>query len=164
MDKFKAGQYYIGDLCYVIDDELWGDVCDKHFGDEEDFTIRGNRLFMAGTAYGDGSYDVQGADGVCLVDSGTIGCLRVDTMESSLVLKNMSREELFDGGIVVTFDQYFEVSCDGGVFNFGHIVVDTEGNDDEDDDWEDSWQDSYSDEDEDEDEDYTGTNNGDEIL
>lgn len=141
-NKFIAGQYYIGDLCYVIDNDLWYEICDNHFEGDESFMIRGNKMFMAGTAYGDGSYDVQGAVGVCLVDSGTIGCIRIDTMESRLVLKNKAREELFDGGIVVTFDNDFEASCDGGVFNFGHIVIDTEGNDD----WEDSLEDSYYDE------------------
>ena len=156
-NNFKAGRYYIGDLCYVIHNDLWSEVCNNHFKGEESFIIRGNKMFMAGTAYGDGSYDVQGADGVCSVDSGTIGCIRLDTLESSLVLKPVL-DESHTGGIIVVFDKDFEATCDGGVFNFGHVVVDTEGNDD----WEDSWTDSYYDEEDEED--WTGTNNGDEIV
>ena len=161
-NNFKAGRYYIGDLCYVIHNDLWSEVCDKHFNGDESFLIRGNKMFMAGTAYGDGSYDVLGADGVCSVDSGTIGCIRLGTLESSLVLKP-DLDESDTGGIIVVFDKDFEAECIDGMFTFGNITVDTKNDDDDDDDdWIDSWADSYSDEDEEED--WTGTNNGDEIV
>ena len=30
---FPAGKYYIGDPCYVIDDDKWSQVCDQIFKD-----------------------------------------------------------------------------------------------------------------------------------
>ena len=124
-----AGTYYVGDLCYVIGDEDWDEVCSVTFepntgeAREGEFNLSNKvRFAMFGTAYGDGEYRDQ-QNRRYLVDSGTIGCVRI----KDLVDRNDT-----GGGNVVEFKHPFEVGAKNGTLTFGDIVINTR-----DDDWED---------------------------
>lgn len=75
-----AGTYYVGDLCYILDNE-WDEVCRLTIQGndclEGEFVLRDGRKFaMYGTAWGDGEYlDQLGRS--YAVDSGTLGCVQV---------------------------------------------------------------------------------------
>ena len=125
--QFPAGEYYIGDLCYVMHSE-WEELCDLMFPtptdmQEGEFTVQDKRLFLASTAYGDGCY----SDNFYReygVDSGTLGIIAVkDIAESEL-------KHLVDGH-VFNFDRDFTVTAEGGVFDFGDIHIDTAGYDED---------------------------------
>ena len=72
--------FYIGDICYVLDDRLYYGV----WGDQNEFadgTFRdpdtGLEVAVAGTAYGDGCY--LGSDGAEFpVDAGVIGLVPLE--------------------------------------------------------------------------------------
>ena len=78
--SMTAGQYYIGDLCYVMHD-VWDEVCDLLFPDDVnsqqgEFTLKdGRRFAIYNTQYGDGEYDTTDYGNTICVDSGTIGCI-----------------------------------------------------------------------------------------
>lgn len=125
----KAGTYYVGDLCYVLD-EVWDEVCDLMFAGKTteygEFELADGRKFaILGTAYGDGTYDSNvGTEHA--VDSGTIGCILVEDI-------NKVDESL---GAKIEFPSDFEVFDDAGKLNFGHVVIDTDPEyEDEEEDW-----------------------------
>ena len=118
------GKYYIGDLCYVLGD----DVYDKVFG-EKDYKpglyrqAGGKNFFLVDTtAYGDGLY--RGSDQrEFAVDAGIIGITPVSCME-----KNDG------GGQIYTFTDPVTCRFVNGVFfftsNMDSLVIDTTGGDD----------------------------------
>jgi len=63
-------QYYLGDPCYVIPDEEWGDFCDIMTDDGSDFEYKGETCRVVGTG-GDGDF------GGLSVDAGIIGVIPV---------------------------------------------------------------------------------------
>ena len=77
--------FYIGDICYVLDDRLyhgvWGDqhgFVDGTFKDPD----TGLEVAVAGTAYGDGRY--LGSDGAEFpVDAGVIGLVPLELAAGS---------------------------------------------------------------------------------
>lgn len=116
------GRYYIGDLCYLLQDE-WDECCELFFAGRTDhganqggFTLKDGRNFVCyNTAYGDGEYfDNYGrAYGV---DAGCIGLMAVP--EGTHV----------EGGHIVNFKNAFECSKEGrGTMYFGDIVIRTDG-------------------------------------
>ena len=126
-----AGTYYIGDLCYVMDNE-WDDVCSKIIVDntvvEGEFALDDGRVFANfSTAYGDGVYaDYQ--DKNYAVDSGNIGCIKIDD------IRNPNNGDIKRLGNIVTFDAPFNCHSDGKVITFGNkIAIDTDPADDYDD-------------------------------
>lgn len=123
MINFKAGKYYVGDLCYVIDDVAWQALCkrleaDGYFeSDGGKWTGRcnGSTIVLFSTLNGDGSYYDQYSRQY-LVDSGNIGIMPVDVISKGDA----------DGGNIIEFETDFAVEAvDKGVFAFGNIVVDT---------------------------------------
>jgi len=76
----KAGEYYIGDLCYVMNDQEWDEVMDLLFDEKGGFKdgeytfSDGRRFAIYSTAYGDGVYRTS-IGGSCCVDAGSIGCI-----------------------------------------------------------------------------------------
>jgi hypothetical protein len=65
------GRYWVGDLCYVLQDE-WGGSCGKPDGVHA--LPDGRRVAMFSTIHGDGTYfDEQGRE--YAVDSGSLGCI-----------------------------------------------------------------------------------------
>ena len=127
-----AGRYYIGDLCYVMHD-AWDECCDLFFppgdnigrGKEGEFTLKDGRRFASfGTAYGDGTYRSNIGTSHS-VDSGSIGCIRVED------IRDNTYEDIESLGAIVEFDQPFEVSEDQGLLVFGHVQIETAGDDEE---------------------------------
>lgn len=123
--KMPAGNYYIGDLCYVMHNE-WDEVCELLFAGRTDhgcnqgvFTLKDGRKFaIFNTAYGDGVYQDQ-YNRDYMVDSGSIGCFRVEDIEYN-DQNNKALSHVFD------FTQEFEVDTDGATLTFGHIIIDTD--------------------------------------
>lgn len=115
-----AGQYYIGDLCYVMHPQ-WEEVCHLLFGsDSGEFQLKnGVRFALYNTKYGDGTYKDQ-LGNEFPVDAGVIGCILVD--------------DIADPEAIVTkafkFNEPFETSNEGGIITFGHVEINT-GEEDE---------------------------------
>jgi hypothetical protein len=122
------GTYYIGDLCYALDDKVY----DKIFGDVGGYA---NGMYQKSlqefflvdsTAIGDGEY--QGTDGKqYAVDAGIIGITPISCMLKS-----------GDGGHVHTFHHKVSVDFKDGVFEFfsldKYLTIDTLGTTQDDDD------------------------------
>ena len=117
-----AGIYYIGDLCYVMSDERWEELCDlimPNFSvtDGEFLFKDGVRFAPLSTFYGDGVYEDQ-VGHQYPVDSGSIGCILLSDIEP----------EHFDGianGRVVMFLTPFEPCDVSGTLKFGDIAIET---------------------------------------
>ena len=122
----KAGDYYVGDLCYVLHAE-WPEVCELLFAGRDDggcnegiFNLKDGRTFaIFNTAFGDGVYqDNFGAE--YMVDAGSIGCIKVSDIDRD------NTDNFLTGGQIVGFDNDFEVDTDGALLTFGHIRIDTD--------------------------------------
>ncbi len=136
--EFKAGRYYVGDLCYVINDEHWDELGEKTnwFQDSDSFEFKGKTVFIAGTAYGDGTYsDNCGLD--YSVDAGVIGCIPYEIIDN-----NFEGE----GGQILDFEKNFIAYEEGGTFYFGNREIYTKDFDEEDDEY--YFDDEYEEEDE----------------
>jgi hypothetical protein len=125
-------KYYVGDLCYVMKD-VWEEVCELTFpaginGSEVTGELQlsdGRKFIIFGTAYGDGEYRDNFGNRYG-VDSGTLGVILADEIRS--------REAYFGGGNIVEFPVTLtDANCgdDKGQITFGHIVIDTAGDYDE---------------------------------
>lgn len=119
------GKYYVGDLCYVMHPQ-WDEFCDITIGQEirdGEFTLStGVRFASYSTFHGDGSYFDQ-ENRAYGVDAGLIGCIRFDDIDDP--------DPQIHGGQIIEFKEPFETSEDGGVISFGHIRIDTKGEDEE---------------------------------
>jgi ribosomal protein S27AE len=71
--KFGPGEYFLGDICYALDDDIYDKVWGSMFNyDDGAYKVRGYVFAVSSTAYGDGAY--SGTDGVTYgVDAGVIG-------------------------------------------------------------------------------------------
>jgi hypothetical protein len=122
-----AGNYYIGDLCYVLH-EVWNEVCDIMFkdnpsGNDGEFTLKdGRRFAVYGTAWGDGTYKDQYGNRYS-VDAGIIGCILVSDIK--LISRDWWTNDT-DGGNVIEFKADFITQCIDNVIEFGHIMINTD--------------------------------------
>jgi hypothetical protein len=136
-----AGEYFIGDLCYVMSDQEWLEVCDLTIRGsrliEGEFQLKDGRKFaMYSTAYGDGTYhDHYGFS--YSVDSGSIGCIRTADIKANKYTSLGDTQDLLDLGAVQSFDTDF-VTGGGrgepgweGLIQFGHIVIETDPTEEE---------------------------------
>lgn len=119
MIKMKAGTYYIGDNCYVLDEKYledfdWvDDFC--NYIDDGLVKVKGLDVVTFGTMYGDGEYESNiGFD--FPVDAGIIGCTPAELWKGV--------GEPF-GCLKVEFKEDFTCEENKGVLLFGHIVIDT---------------------------------------
>ena len=116
---FKAGDYYVGDLCYVLSDGDYDSLLDISVSSNNMFQwegeFNGYPVFVAPTEYGDGVY-VDNDDDEYFVDSGTIGIVPVEMINTN------NRADL---GHIISFETDFEVYYDDGIFIFGDLVIDT---------------------------------------
>lgn len=133
-NKMPAGTYYIGDLCYVLDDR-WDEVCDLVLADDTCrdgiFTLKdGTSFAMFTTKYGDGQYCDQDGNSYT-VDSGSIGCVMLmDISESERDLAKMQKL-----GNIMTFSDSLTVGSSreivgyywDGYINFDRLAIDTAG-------------------------------------
>lgn len=129
----KAGNYYVGDLCYVMHD-VWDEVCELTFPNRNarpvdgEFTLKdGRRFAIYSTAYGDGTYP-SNIDTTHCVDSGTIGCILVTDIKDN----TDSQERMKELAAIVEFNNDFETSTDGRVIMFDNMEIDTDPMMDED--------------------------------
>ncbi len=114
--KLNAGRYYIGDPCYVMDNDSYDELSKKLFGENKSIdgflTVGGLKMFCHSTDYGDGVYDGIG------VDSGHICCMPVELVKkTSEIIKEISIEHVFEDN--------FECSYKDGTFVFGNISIET---------------------------------------
>ena len=136
--KLPAGNYYVGDLCYVLGhtgNDRWDEVCDLiidgHNVKDGIFTMSDGTVFaIFSTAYGDGTYSDQFGNEYC-VDAGSIGCVLLDSIPGVT----------FDGlGHAHKFDNPFTVESNGKQLGFGHLTIDTDPSDDDEDYNDDLWE------------------------
>ncbi len=119
----SAGVYYVGDLCYVMTDDEWDELCAITMSCgvlEGEFTLKdGRRFAIYSTAYGDGTYlDRSGTK--YPVDAGVIGCIKVSDIQSGEFDINQS------GGAIHTFAKDFETFSRNGLIVIGHVSIDTD--------------------------------------
>ena len=119
-----AGEYYIGDLCYVMHKE-WDEVCSLFFKgntngscNQGEFELKDGRRFAGyNTKWGDGEYRDQ-FNNRYLVDSGCIGCILV----SDIV--EMDKRNI-DLGNVIKMTKEFDTSNIDGLISFNNITIET---------------------------------------
>ena len=118
----KAGTYYIGDLCYVMNDR-WDEFCSLTISghnvlDGEFNLADGTRFATFTTRWGDGTYKDE-LGNKYPVDAGLIGCIRVE---------DIAPEELINikNGRVVEFIKDFTTFSSGGVISIGTVSIDTD--------------------------------------
>jgi len=145
--SMPKGEYYIGDLCYVMTSEEWAEVHSllyPHTGRNADkmsegefYLSSGKKFCCFGTMHGDGTY--LGKTGLEYgVDSGSIGCVLLSDIDPS-------RKELILCGNIHTMKNNFSSYREDGLLIFGDITIDTDPPIDPDNDWD---IDPYADEDE----------------
>lgn len=121
-------KYYIGDLCYILPQDLYDKiVCSFNYDNGEWTTVSGVRFAFASTAFGDGEY--CGSDGFHYpVDAGILGIVKIEGFEPKDI-KNPHDGTL---GRIVEFESEPAVEMHGGVFRIGNIVIDTTNDEEED--------------------------------
>lgn len=132
------GEYYIGDLCYALDDAIYDNVFGNQGGYADGLYKKNNStdaFFVAATAFGDGCY--YGCDeNPFYVDAGIIGIMSKSLLKkpSKKDANNLLASKVGDGGHFYTFDN--PVTCDfyEGRFSFSstgqYLMIDTTGDDD----------------------------------
>ena len=120
-----AGEYYVGDLCYVMSDEEWEEVCRLTIVGQKcisgEFTMAdGRRFAMYNTRWGDGIYQDKSYKKYS-VDSGTIGCIKVEDIKY-----DKYGERLDTLGNIYKFDSDFVSSVNEGLIQFGRVLIDTD--------------------------------------
>lgn len=114
-------EYYIGDLCYVLNRETWDELCQYMFpndgGDIQGlFKLKdGRSLYLYRTAWGDGCYYDQD-DREYGVDSGSLGCMLVKELDEP---ENVYLGHLHKMPPPICYSN-------GEVLTFGHIKIDTD--------------------------------------
>ena len=119
-----AGKYFVGDLCYVFSDTEWDEVCGiiiqgNNVIDGEFNLSDGRRFAMHSTAYGDGVYGDETGHNCYPVDSGSIGCILVDSIKNQ---NDVYKKEL---GAVIDFPNPFETGGENktGIIFFGSTRI-----------------------------------------
>jgi hypothetical protein len=137
MSKFKAGKYYVGDLCYVVSDDNWMPLLERtDYLSIGEFEYKGMRTYADSTAYGDGTYyDNYGRE--YGVDAGLIGIMPIEAIDNES-----------NGGNIIEFENDFEVWSEEGLFRFGNITIDTKGEDEYDEEYYDDYEENDDEEDE----------------
>lgn len=122
-----AGKYYIGDLCYVMDENEWDEFCgltidyEKHTCNDGEFTFKdGRRFAVYSTKFGDGLYFDE-FDREYSVDAGSIGCIKLEDIRAD---KYDNIEEL---GNIVEFKNDFVTAAHDGTLFFGDVKIFTNG-------------------------------------
>jgi hypothetical protein len=122
MCQLNAGQYYIGDPCYVIADDEWDDFLGVFISSDSGFfEYKGHSFFVSNTAYGDGSYE-DNFGNTYPVDAGLIGAIPME-------LVSQYKEK--DGTLYTFSEPFVCIACDiedeGGI-SIGHIIIKTDEN------------------------------------
>ena len=152
----QAGTHFVGDLCYVLNEDVWKELCammfarDKTTGTSGKFTLsNGREVVLFSTPMGDGLYN-DSADRMYCVDSGTIGITTTDGLKEEYgtqVWHGPYVGELWDSmlkrlGNIIQYEENFVCmtgSMDGSirgkavdVMVFGdHVVIELSDEDDD---------------------------------
>lgn len=148
MVKSEKG-FYIGDICYVLEDDIYYDVWGKQNFPDGIIEVPGTGLSFAvgGTAYGDGTYSDNHGN-YYEVDAGVIGVVPLE------LVKKIDLEEADEDGNVVYTPGEAEFSANKGIFDITlpdgetiYINTADDEEDEEDDDWDEDWEDEDTEED-----------------
>lgn len=115
--KMPAGLYYIGDPCYVIDEDKWDSFCHKIPRHDMLMEFEGLDVLVHDTAHGDGLYETNTMQNIA-VDSGLIAILPMELAvrkrgrswkQKPLAFENVKVEnqielEYYDGEFSITID------------------------------------------------------------
>ena len=129
MMTMPAGKYYVGDLCYVMDNDEWSQVCARtiqgsKFADGEFELNDGRRFAIYSTRWGDGGYYDQYGH-TYSVDAGSIGCILMSDIRAN------KYENILDLGAILEFTEPFETAGGrgsanwDGVIQIGHVEIAT---------------------------------------
>ena len=114
--KIKSNKFYIGDICYVLNEDLYQDIWGGKYNFEDgiiDFGI--NKVLVHGTAYGDGCYN-DNKGNTYGVDAGVIGVVPEELIDWDKIEKDYgSKDKIYELGNIVTA-QEAELSYDNGTF------------------------------------------------
>lgn len=135
---YPAGKYYIGDVCYALDDDTyrnqWGKTYNYATGTYV-FSVNGKQdaLTLAHTKYGDGVYVDDISKNEYYVDSGTIGIVPFELCSQSSI-----KDGKIFGGHFIESTTPIEFKSLDGIFVVGYnensnmIIIDTQCNDEDD--------------------------------
>lgn len=122
-----AGEYYIGDCCYVLREDQhkefdWvGDFCEPFFAsDDEKFKVLGEYVLAMSTKHGDGVYS-DGKGNEYPVDAGLIGAVPVSLWKG---------DKPPFGCYLVKFTKDFICGDDRGLLWFGDLAIETDPEED----------------------------------
>ena len=129
-----AGKYWIGDLCYVMQDK-WDAFCETTIAGNDclsgEFKVGEILVASYGTMYGDGEYH-DGNGRKYPVDAGLIGCILV----SDIDMNDADNVRDMAYGHVVDFPTDFDTGSNDGRIYFGRLVaIDTSDQEEDDDSW-----------------------------
>ena len=127
----QAGEYYVGDLCYVMTDEEWTQFCNitiqgNNVNDGEFELPDGRRFATYCTKHGDGRYKDQYGNGYS-VDAGLIGCIKLADIKAD------KYNDISQLGTIRKFEYDFTTSGGrgdrqwDGVICIGGVKIDTAG-------------------------------------
>ena len=118
------GEFWMGDLCYVIDDR-WDEICSCLFSKKNssraggEFELEdGIKFALYSTAWGDGCYSDNKGNNYG-VDAGVIGCIKVTDLHKM-------GEGVSSLGTVHIFTEDFETGYDNGTIFFGDVRIETD--------------------------------------
>jgi ankyrin repeat protein len=119
--QMDAGEYFIGDLSYVIMD-AWGEFCDLIIDGpnvkDGKFKLKDGREFVFfSTAFGDGFYTDDAGKNYS-VDAGLIGAIKVTDIKDQ-------KASIGLGNIYNFATDWHAVEIRKGVMNFGGVNIDT---------------------------------------
>lgn len=125
-----AGEYYVGDLCYVMTDKEWDEICSITIKGNKcldgEFTMNDGRRFATyGTAWGDGEYRDQSGNRYA-VDAGLIGCIKVEDIRAEKYqdIERLGKIHKFENDFT-TYGGRNDVQWDGTI-KIGHICIETD--------------------------------------
>ena len=114
--SFPPGNYYIGDICYVLDDVIYDTVFGGSAYESGLYSSTNGQFLVSNTYAGDGTY--TGSDGFdYMVDAGIIGIV-----SSALISKDTI------GGKIYDFPKGVHVTMKDGIFIFQADMFDLEIN------------------------------------
>ena len=126
------GKYFIGDLSYILPDDIYEEYVVSSLSDGaivKIVTDEGEEYLscFGFTFDGDGLFKDK-AENEYSVDTGIIGIVQLYNEDIASEARRLMEEGLAQ---IVEFEEEFGVSAETGVFNFGHVVIDTTVSDEE---------------------------------
>lgn len=130
MTKYNlpAGKYYIGDICYSLDDDIysnfWGKK--KNYKDGK-YKVNGYYFVVHGTFYGDGYYPTNSGTNYA-VDAGVIGMVHESLFDQNNIQKmsSLGSVHTFTGNIIFKYNEgMFSIDCEADNFHLEIYTADS---------------------------------------